>query len=224
MNEPRLSVIVPVYNGERYLQAALDSIHGQGDPSLEIVVVDDGSTDASPEIALRCPATRYLRQDNQGPAAARNRGVEMARGNLIAFLDADDVWAPGKLVRQLPPLSRDPAIELVTGHVQCQQLRASGEWESFEQPRYLPLFGAAVVRRSVLERVGPLDESLRCAEDVDWFMRARELGIRTEVLPDVVLFYRLHGANLTHTRTPQQAGYTRAVRKLLDRRRSEKSS
>jgi glycosyltransferase involved in cell wall biosynthesis len=224
MNEPEVSVIVPVYNAERYLEEALTSIESQAVSSLEIIVVDDGSTDGSADIARRFHTVRYIHQGNRGPAAARNRGVALARGRSLAFLDADDLWAPGKLRLQLPLLTGEQGTDLVTGHVQCLTLGGAGEWSEFEVPRFLPLFGASVMTRSAFDRVGSLDESLRCAEDVDWFVRAREHGIRTSVLADVVLYYRLHGANLTQSAVPQDAGYTRVVRKLLERRRHDQRS
>lgn len=214
-----VSVVVPVYNGERYLAEALESVRQQGDTSIEILVIDDGSTDATPDIVRNWAGVRYVRQENRGPAAARNAGIALAQSDLIAFLDADDLWAPDKLRLQTHVLRDDPTLDSVSAHLQCLRLRAPMEWEAFEGARYLPMFGTLLARRAVFERVGPLDESLRCGEDVDWFMRAREAGVSMAVLEQVLLYYRLHGANLTSTLQPRQVEYARVVKKLLDRRR-----
>jgi len=219
MDEPRLSVIVPVYNGERFLGEALSSVCSQCVIPMEIVVVDDGSTDGTAKIARDFDLVRYVPQENGGPAAARNRGVENARGDLLAFLDHDDLWTPVKLGLQLRRLKENPELEMVTGHVQCLRLSDSGGWERHGLPRSMPLFGAILVRRTAFERVGPLDEKLRCTEDLDWFIRAREVAVRTAAIEETVLFYRLHGDNATRGWSTEQAGYVRAVKKLLDRRR-----
>jgi glycosyltransferase involved in cell wall biosynthesis len=223
MREPRLSVIIPVYNGEAYLADAVASVRVQGYADLEIIVVDDGSTDGTARLARGLGDVRWLSQDNGGPAAARNRGLEAAGAGIVAFLDADDLWTPVKLRLQLPRLLDDPCLDAVSGHIQCVKPEGpSGIGERFVHvgaPRLLPSFGSMLARRRVFEKIGPLDESLRCGEDIDWFMRAREHGVRTATVPEVVLYYRLHGGNTTYGRMPGEVGYARAVKKALDRRR-----
>src|SRR5262245_10754564 len=99
---PLVSCIVPVYNGEAFLGEALASIRAQRHRPIEILVVDDGSTDGTAAVVMAADAgIRYMRQDNAGGAAARNRGIGMARGTFVAFLDADDLWPPEKLERQI---------------------------------------------------------------------------------------------------------------------------
>ncbi|HKV36457.1 MAG TPA: glycosyltransferase family A protein, partial [Pyrinomonadaceae bacterium] len=115
--EHLVSVIIPVFNGERFLREAVQSVLDQGDSSVEIIVVDDGSTDGTETVARSLPV-RYLHQTNQGPAAARNRGIEHAQGSLLAFADADDLWPVNKLELQLPCLLRDPKIDIVLGRIQ----------------------------------------------------------------------------------------------------------
>src|SRR6187549_3720033 len=107
---PLVSIIVPVYNGERYLRAALESIFAQTYRPLEVIVVDDGSVDDSGVIAQSFPEVRYIRQENQGVAAARNHGIETARGEFYAFLDQDDLWTPEKLTVQISYLLNDPDL------------------------------------------------------------------------------------------------------------------
>lgn len=219
MADAEVSVVVPVYNGERYLAEAVASIRRQGSATIQLIIVDDGSTDGTAAIAQSFDSIRYVRVDNGGPAAARNIGLDLARAEFIAFLDADDIWADNRLNLQLQMFAADPQLELVTGHTQCLMLQPSGAWVPWQSPRSLPLFGVILARRSVFERVGRLDETLRVAEDVDWFIRAREAGVKTLSLPEVLLYYRLHGNNLTQGWQPQQAGYVRAIRKMLDKRR-----
>lgn len=219
MTEPLISVILPVYNAGIYLAEALASIRAQGMASLEIIVVDDGSTDGSASIARQHSDVAVVTQENRGPAAARNRGIALAKGTLLAFLDADDLWMPQKLERQLALLHADCESAMVYGQTQCLRSTADGEWETFGRPRPLPSFGALLARKAVFSEVGPVDERLRCAEDVDWFARARDAGIPTGTLAEVVLQYRLHGTNLTRSRHPQHSGHLTVVRKLLERRR-----
>jgi len=111
---PLVSVVIPVYNGERYLGEAIDSVLRHSFAGSEIIVVDDGSTDRTADVATAYgSAVRYFRQHQSGSGAARNRGIEVARGSLFAFLDADDVWTPNKLAIQKSAFDADPELELV---------------------------------------------------------------------------------------------------------------
>jgi glycosyltransferase involved in cell wall biosynthesis len=223
MREPRLSVIIPVYNGAAFLAEAIASIQAQHYRDLEVVVVDDGSTDGTTEVAARFAGVRRLVQGHRGPAAARNRGLQAADGDLVAFLDADDWWSAVKLAVQVPRLLDDPQLDAVSGHIQClKPIEPSGANVGFVNvggPRRLPSLGALVARRRAFDRVGLLDESLRCGEDIEWFMRARECGLRSAAVAEVVLYYRLHGRSTTYGTRPDEIGYTYAVKKLLDARR-----
>src|SRR5712692_8045370 len=118
-----VSVIVPVYNGEAFLAEAVDSIQRQAYQPLETIIVDDGSTDGTAGIAARFKDNvRYVYQSNNGPPAARNKGLKMARGNVIGFLDADDLWSENKLELQLAYLAEDSSVEIVLGHTQYIRL------------------------------------------------------------------------------------------------------
>lgn len=194
---PLLSVVVPVFNGARYLAAALDSVLADAGDDVELVVVDDGSTDASASIAAGYPSVRLLRQDNRGPAAARNRGVEAARGEYLAFLDADDLWPAGRFAWQRAALASDAGPDLVQGLI--QPVAADGVAPAGE-PLYANSLCSALLRRATFERVGPLDESLRYCEDVDWCFAARRAGLRTERRAMPALYYRRHDSNATRHR------------------------
>jgi glycosyltransferase involved in cell wall biosynthesis len=215
---PLVSVVIPVFNGERFLREAVQSVLDQQYAPLEIIIVDDGSTDGTATVARSLPATvRYLHQPNQGPAAARNRGIEQAQGGLIAFADADDLWPPAKLELQLPYLINDPGVEIVMGRVQL--LSETGLTES----AFSVNLGCAVIRKSVFDRVGLFDETMRYSEDVDWFMRARESGAAIMTIDAVTLFYRQHEQNMTRGKSTSELNVLKALKRSLDRRRERAS-
>jgi glycosyltransferase involved in cell wall biosynthesis len=202
-NAPLISVIMPVHNGASFLAGAIDTIQHQSYRPIEIIVVDDGSTDQTAEIAARFQDDiRYVYQANQGPAAARNAGIQLAQGEIITFLDVDDLWADGALLNFTAYLMSHPNVEIVQGLVQRMQLVETGDQPS---PTFTPIFqpyqfvnlGSALYRRAVFDNVGLFDELLWDNEDTDWFIRAWELNIPKIVLPRVMLFYRKHDRNMT---------------------------
>ena len=230
--DPLLSVIIPVFNGERFLGDAVQSVReavhvlDQEYSDVEIIVVDDGSTDGTARVASSFYETvRYLHQANQGPSAARNRGIEHARGSLIAFADADDLWPADKLKLQLPLLINDPAVEIVMGRIQqvslSQTIDGQTRAEDVAEPAFSVNLGSAVIRKSVFERVGLFDESMRYSEDVDWFMRAREGGTEIVTIDAVTLFYRQHDQNMTRGKSTSELNVLKALKKSLDRRREQ---
>jgi glycosyltransferase involved in cell wall biosynthesis len=195
---------------------------------LEIIIVDDGSTDGTASVAKTFPETvRYLHQTNQGPSAARNRGIERAQGSLIAFADADDLWPANKLEHQLPYLIRDPQIDIVLGRIQLVKLSETDNGqtraEEFAEPVFSVNLGSAIIRKSVFERVGLFDETMRYSEDVDWFMRAREGGAKIVTIDAVTLFYCRHEQNMTRGKTISELNLVKALKRSLDRRREHSS-
>jgi len=224
--DPLVSVVIPVFNGERFLREAVESVLIQQYSPVEIIVVDDGSTDGTANVARSLPETvRYLYQTNQGPAAARNRGIEQAQGSLIAFADADDLWPAGKLELQLPYLIRDPAVDIVLGRIQQVHLSETVDGPTqAQEPAFSVNLGSAVVRKSVFERIGLFDETMRYSEDVDWFMRARESGAAIVTIDAVTLFYRQHEQNMTRGKSTSELNVLKALKKSLDRRRERSGS
>jgi glycosyltransferase involved in cell wall biosynthesis len=220
---PLVSVVIPVFNGERFLREAVQSVLDQKYSPVEIIIVDDGSTDSTANVARSLPETvRYLHQTNKGPAAARNRGIEHAQGSLIAFADADDLWPAAKLELQLPYLIRDPTIEIVMGRT--QQVLLSGAvndqtQEQFAEPVFSVNLGSAVIRKSVFEHVGLFDETMRYSEDLDWFLRAREGGAAIKTIDAVTLFYCQHEQNMTRGKSTSELNVLKALKRSLDRRR-----
>jgi glycosyltransferase involved in cell wall biosynthesis len=222
---PAVTVILPVYNGARYLRYAGESVLDQGHPAVEILVVDDGSTDDSPDVLRGLTgAMRTIRQENRGPAAARNHGIRLARTEVLAFVDADDLWPAGKLERQLPLLAADPSVDLVMGYTQpMRMLSPGGDIAALEpvlSPRLTLSVGASLFRRSAFERFGLFDESLRTGEDLDWLLRAREAGARIELVNAVTLLYRENPGSLTHGKDPAQLAFFRVLKRSLERRRA----
>jgi glycosyltransferase involved in cell wall biosynthesis len=221
-----ISVIIPVYNGERYLAEAIDSVLGQTCRPLEIIVVDDGSTDGSLGIAHRYPSpVQVIGQPHVGPGAARNHGVRIARGDFLAFLDADDRWPEDKLARQWDAFRQAPHLDMVLGQV--RQLRDGAEWTAGVTTPWCPpdqltagyAAGAMLVRRAAFLRVGPFRTQWRLGEFIDWFARAREAGLAVACPPDLVLWRRMHDTNLGVRERTAAVDYTRVVRESLRRRR-----
>jgi glycosyltransferase involved in cell wall biosynthesis len=193
---------------------------------LEILIVDDGSTDGTAGIAKSFQGdVRYVYQPNQGPSAARNTGLKMARGNIIAFLDADDLWPKNKLEIQLACLAANPSVEIVQGRIQCMALSGFAErkpiFTEAGHSFFCLSFASGIFRKEVFDKVGVLDDRLRSSEDVDWFMRAWENNVSMVFLRDVTLFYRRHKRNTTYRKTMRETGFIKALKESLDRRRQQ---
>ncbi|PDV97074.1 glycosyltransferase family 2 protein [Candidatus Chloroploca asiatica] len=221
-----ISVIIPVYNGERFLAEALQSVLDQTLPPDEIIVVDDGSTDNSATIARSFGSpVRVLTQANLGPAAARNLGVAHTTGDLLAFLDADDLWLPNKLARQLHVLQDDPTCEAVLGGMenfispeldeyQHQMLARSANQGGTHH------VGTLLIRRAAFQRIGPFDERWRHGEFIEWWARAMQFHLSYVALPDLVLRRRLHAHNLTRREQDGRREYLGMLRELIAQRRT----
>ena len=198
-----VSCVVPVRDGERYLAEAIDSVLAQDHRPLELLVIDDGSTDASAAIAAAYGApVRVLSQAPTGIAAARNLGVEAAGGAFVCFLDADDRYRPGKLSSQLALLEARPELE------GCLCM-AENFWEpglEQEERRYRELgklrashhVGNLLARRSLFERLGPMPTGSDAGSDIEWFLRVRDAGIELALLDEVHLDRRMHPASHSH--------------------------
>jgi glycosyltransferase involved in cell wall biosynthesis len=196
MTGPLVSVVVPVYNVEGFLREALDSLFAQDYEPFEVVVVDDGSTDGSGTIARSYPEVRYLRQENQGPAAARNAGIAAARGEIVAFADADDVQLPTRLSVQVGHLTERPEISATL----ARQVWITPPPGAVPDVVWGDLDGipamTMVVQKRTLAELGEFDPRLRGPEDTDLLIRMREGGHRFVVLPEIVMRRRYHGENL----------------------------
>lgn len=197
-----VSVVVAVRDGARYLAEALASILDQSAPVAEVIVVDDGSTDGSEEVARRAaPQARVLVQEPAGYAAAVNRGIAAATSPVLAFLDADDRWAEGSLAARLHRLLGADAPDVTVG---TTRNHLSPDLDPAEvagirlhtRPFRAEVLAASLVRSEVFARVGPLDDALRTGSVIDWISRARLGGTTFAHLDEVVLHRRVHAANL----------------------------
>lgn len=227
MGNPIVSVIVPIYNGEEFLAEALTSIFAQEVRSLDVIAVDDGSTDTSAQIAQSFDAVRYVYQPHQGIAAARNRGVQLAQGEFVAFLDQDDLWMPHKLRVQLDFLRQHPDIDLVLARERGFVIPGlpTPEWLPAEAltARETTVPGAWLVRRRLFERVGDFQPRFRIACELDWFLRARDMGAQFAVLPETLLLKRIHTMNYSAD-TRVGMGEMMAILKVsIERRRAQKN-
>jgi glycosyltransferase involved in cell wall biosynthesis len=214
-------VIIPVFNGQAYLGEALRSVLSQGAEGLEIVVVDDGSTDGTQDVvhSFVGEPVRFVRQDRQGVAAARNRGVALAKGELIAFLDADDVWLPGKLEAQMESLGRGEG-EMIFSHIEEFVSPDCAGDPGFSGKARGELTGACaptlLMRKTDFARVGKFDSACGVGEFIDWHARALDAGLRPFTLPRILARRRVHRANTTRG----AAGYAATLKRILDRRRA----
>ncbi|MFO7999186.1 MAG: glycosyltransferase [Bacteroidales bacterium] len=196
------SVIIPVYNGERYLREALESIFNDSWKSVEVIVVDDGSTDGTADIVRSYPGVRYYYQQNQGVASARNQGIRHARGALIAFLDADDIWLSGRFAKTHAFFQKNPNEHYVVGYLEMflekgysRPENIKPEW--LEVPSKVPGTCCMAARKQVFERVGLFNTSYRSGEDLEWFQRAGEAGVGMAWLPVPLVRRRVHDQNLS---------------------------
>jgi len=223
---PLVSVMIGAYNAAPYLGEAIESALGQDYEPIELIVVDDGSTDETGDVARSFAQAKVIRQQNGGNGAARNRAVENASGELYAFLDADDRFTPGKLSLQKAALDADPGLDMVFGHVReffspelDEETRAS-----LRPPAAEPMPWTApnlmLVRRESFERVGPFTTAVRVGVTVDWFARAQEAGLRHSILPEVVLERRLHTQNNGLRESASRSQYLEVIRQAMERRRA----
>jgi glycosyltransferase involved in cell wall biosynthesis len=224
MNNSTIATIIPAYNCERYLAEAIESVLAQDYRPLEIIVVDDGSTDGTAKVANNfAPTIQYCFQANGGIGSARNCGIGLARSDFIAFLDADDLWLQGKLEHQMRTMVDNPETEAVFGLAQQFQ-EASGSAINVGEPMAGYLASTMLIRRESFDRVGPFRTDIRLGEFVDWYMRASEKSLRSRMLAEVVLRRRIHGANIGVRHRDSSGDYARLLKDALDRRRGRRRS
>ncbi len=217
----RISVILPVYNGEQFLAEAIQSVLDQTLLPDEIIAVDDGSTDRTAliiaEFSAKAPVPiRYAYQENQGPAAARNHGLHLAQGELIAFQDADDVWAIDRLPMQVQLLDQRPDAAMVLGRTRFfadgVSLKSVGA-DDATAPRWFLGMQCGIYRRAAFTAVGVFDSGLRVHDDTDWFRRAIAAGLVIHTHEDIVLYHRRHAGNITNDPAVLQSSLLRMLRK-----------
>lgn len=220
---PLVSVIIPVYNGEKFIEEAVENVLSQRYPAIEIIIINDGSIDNSGTIIENLKTdVRYFDRGNAGPAAARNSGIKDASGKYIAFLDVDDLWPENNLSLLVQELEANPQIDVVRGYAQLFRDTEDGEREYLGNPKeaYSYYIGAALYRKPVFAEVGLFDSTLLFAEDTDWYNRAVEKNISMKWLEEVTLFVRRHGENMTEGRTIVELNKLKTIKRAIDRKRS----
>jgi glycosyltransferase involved in cell wall biosynthesis len=223
---PLVSVIIPVFNGGRFIGEAIKSARTQDHRAIEIIVSDDGSTDDSAQAAERSGADLIVSGPNEGPAAARNRALVVAKGSYLAFLDADDVMKPSKISRQLTLLDSRASLGLVLTGFETL-VEEGAELPTLirmqEQQKQGAGFAAmsALVRPEVFDRVGTFDVGYKVGSDTQWLWRVRQAGIEIGTIDEPLFIRRVHGANVTYQDTQVRGGLLRAAREHLNRVRSD---
>jgi len=218
-----VSFVIPVHNGAAYLPQAIDSALQQTEPPSEVIVVDDGSTDLSADLAEAFgPPVRCVRRAHAGQAAARNHGVALARGEFVAFLDADDIAHPQRIARQLARFAARPDLELCDAYARNFWSPEIAETERRVSPREAFTHGDApkgrliitwLLRRGLFERLGGFDEGRSLGEDTEWRDRADDADVVSETLAEVLAWRRLHSDNLT------RRDYDRYLKEIVRHRR-----
>jgi glycosyltransferase involved in cell wall biosynthesis len=225
MKPPLISCIIPVYNGEQFLREAIDSIMAQSYRSVEVIVVDDGSTDGTATVVRSYgDKINYLWQTNSGPAAARNLGMSFAKGEYIAFLDADDLWYPEKLATQMARFKACSEIELCLTHLKTFQMRKPSVSSLSDEDLVTVItpytLSSVLVRRSLIDKLGKFNEYVLLGEDTDWFTRATNQGTVIEIIPEPLVYKRLHSNNLTRDfNTVSKYELLQRVKNALDQKR-----
>lgn len=224
---PPISVVVPCYNAAAYLDAALRSLLDQTLPPAEIIVIDDGSTDDSAALAAAFGAPVYCyTQTNQGASAARNQGIARAQHDLIAFLDADDLWPAESLASRVALLQTDPTLDGVFGLIEQfispelpATVRATVACPTAVRPGRLA--GALLVKKQLFEQVGLFDPQFRLGETMDWLARTAMHGSRWAAVDSVVLRRRIHRNNSVYQEQQLHADYLHVLKAAIDRRRGQ---
>lgn len=220
-----VSVIIPVYNCERYVAEAIESVLGQTYKPIEIIVVDDASTDNSAKIIEHyIPSVQYAYQSHKGSGAARNHGIELAHGNFFSFLDADDAWMKDKLIYQMEAFKSNPGLDMVFGHVinfHSPDLPEHMKNKIFCPSEKMPGLTAStmLIKKESFIRAGAFETKWQLGEFIDWHIRAKEQGLTSFMVPEVVSRRRLHADNMGVRDRDSRNDYVRILKASLDRRR-----
>jgi len=227
VSRPRVSIVMPVYNGSRFIAEALASVQREPHIEAEIIVVDDGSTDETTHVVSSIsehdPRIRLLQCEHKGVSATRNVGVRAATGEYVTFLDADDICPSGRIARQVQKLAGRPDAAAVIGETLLFE-ELTEDLQPAPGTRYLQILTvtlhSALFRRDVFDKFGLFDEALAFAEDVDFFFRLAEAEAPIVIETEVASLYRRHPGSMTMDTKGVNAGMLAALQRSLARRRS----
>lgn len=224
---PLVSVIIPVYNCEHYLSEAIESVLAQTYQPIEIIVVDDGSTDGSAEVVKRFSSwVQYIFQARSGAGSARNYGIALAQGSYLAFLDADDLWAEDKLEQQMAAFEADQALDMTFGHVIhfiSPELDEGAKNKIYCPPEKMPGYyaSAMLIKQEAFRRAGLFAINWKMGEFIDWYSKALDSGLKGIMLSEVLVKRRLHTANQSARERTSQSDYLHILKASLDRRQKK---
>ena len=224
---PLVSVIIPAYNSI-YVREALNSVADQTYTNIETIVIDDGSTDNTPQILSDFKNIRIVRTENKGVSAARNEGLRICRGEFITFLDSDDIWISEKIIRQVDFLSENKDIEIVFGRFENFFQEEQSPPTEIDRSRFLDpaigkmsMLGTLMARKEVFLKVGNFDRALLTGEDLDWFIRVKDFGVKACYDDKIVLKRRLHDTNLSYKSLSNKKNLLNIFKASIDRKRGE---
>jgi glycosyltransferase involved in cell wall biosynthesis len=235
VSEPLVTTVIPAFNDENFVAEAIEGALSQTYPRFETIVVDDGSTDSTAEIAARYPEVKLISQENRGVSEARNAGVAAGTGELLAFNDADDVMLPHRLEVQVEGLLSDPRAGCVLGSQELMIEDESG-LPFWARGTAEPLFAqlgeiarsetpdiytvTALMSRQTFDRVGGFDPRFRHGgEDADILLRLIEEGVEIVRMPEVVVRRRVHGENMTHDQLHARTAVFEVFKRRIERHR-----
>jgi len=224
--EPLISVIMPVYNSEKYVAEAIQGVLDQTHKNIELICINDGSTDGSIDI-LKSFGDKLILIDNNengGIGKARNLGIDKSSGEFIAFMDSDDIWKFTKLEAQILHFKNNPNIDICFTYMKCfVSPELSDEIKKIRHCPPDPIPGnlacSALIRTASFYKVGLFNEKWKMGEFIDWFAKAKEMNLRYEVISDVCLFRRIHNTNTGVTRRESRNDYIKIIRESLKRRK-----
>ncbi len=226
--KPAVSVVMPVFNTEKYVAEAIESVLNQTFKDIDLICIDDGSSDRSAEIIKSFGDRVHLLQNekNSGIGRSRNRGMVAAQGNYIAFIDADDIWKSDKLEKQIDQFEQDSSLAVCFTMMQC--FLSPELPEEIKKIRFCPseptagyIAGTVMVTREVMERVGAFNEQLRIGEFIDWYTKAQDAGFKSIKLDDVLYLRRIHETNTGVNERPSRLDYLKVARSVLTRRKQD---
>lgn len=226
--QPLISVIMAVYNGEKTLLAALNSIAAQNYPKIEVILMDDGSIDQTPQIAQQFTFVRYFYQENAGLTAAHNAGLQKAKGEFITFLDHDDQFASNKFNTQMATFQAMPTIEIVRGLVKNIYMSTNNNWSNegyfnaIEKTKFNTNLGSMIFKRTVFDQLGLFDNRLKICADFDFWHQILFYEIPFFNQETIALYYHLHDDNLILNETQRKREFLQVFKYQIDRHRAKK--
>ncbi len=222
-----VSIIMPVYNGEKYVAQALESVFKDFYRPIEVIAVDDGSTDNTAQIIGHYDDVQHIYQTNQGVSSAINKGIAASSGELIAFMGCDDLWQSNRLTATVSYFHQHPETDYVLGKL-MMFLETGCDVPSWVRPEWLKApqeasnTGVMVARRAVFDHVGLFNKGRNSGWETEWLVRANEAGVPMARLPEVVLRRRIHGENLSAKRMRMRKDNLMSIARESIRRQQDK--